>query len=317
MSRTVPAELQTHLNGAATTTTRLLRITTKAGASFGLSMLPSDIDYDDGDGLLTYRAASGFDPSALANDLGFTVSNTEGRALLSADLDITLEMVQAGELDDATWRLYLVNFADLTAGRHVLLDAGDLGEVRTQFAMVWIPELVGYGMRLRQPVGSVWSRTCRAEFGTPADGPKGCGVNSDAYWFNGSVSAVGAETNRVFTGTAADDSNALTLQPGVLEWLTGDNAGKRFGVEEVNVLVLTLAEATPYPIQVGDTYRARPDCAKRFLEDCRDKFNNAVNFKGEPHIPVGDSSGVQAPGAQLPRAGGYVGRGGLSGSSSV
>lgn len=314
--RTVPAALQTHLDGAATTTTRLLKITTKAGDSFGLSMLPEDVAYDDGDGLLTYSASNGFDPSALANDLGFTVSNTEGRALLSADMGITLEMVRAGELDDATWRLYLVNFRDLTAGRHVLLDAGDVGEVRTQFGMVWIPELLGLGMRLRQPIGGVWSRTCRAIFGSPADGPTGCGVDAEALWVLGSVASVGAETNRVFSGDVVVGGSGITPRPGVVEWLSGDNVGKRFGVEEVDTLEVTLAEPTPYPIQAGDEYRIRPDCAKRFLEDCRDKYANALNFKGEPHIPTGDSSGLQAPGAQLPRAGGYVG-GGLSGTTEA
>lgn len=303
MSRTVPANIQAHLNGAATTTTRLLKITTKAGDSYGLSMLSEDIEYNDGDGVLTYKAANGFDPSALSADLGFTVSNSEGRALLAADLGITLDMVRAGELDDATWRLYLVNFKNLAHG-HVLLDAGDVGEVRTDFGMVWIPELVGYAMRLRQPVGSVWSRPCRAIFGTPANSQTGCGVDAEALWFNGEVDAVGAESTRVFTASAVGTST----QPRVLEWLTGDNAGQVFGVEELAGGDVTLDEPTGYPIQVGDTYRMRPDCRKRYLEDCIGEYANGPNFKGEPLIPTGDSSAIQAPGAQLPRAGGYVGR---------
>jgi len=34
----------------------------------------------------------------------------------------------------------------------------------------------------------------------------------------------------------------------------------------------------------GDKYRAVIGCDKRF-ETCIKKFNNAVNFRGEPHVP--------------------------------
>ena len=49
----------------------------------------------------------------------------------------------------------------------------------------------------------------------------------------------------------------------------------------------------------------RPDCRKRYTEDCIGIWNNGINFKGEPLIPVGDASAVQTPGAQLPGGGGY------------
>jgi uncharacterized phage protein (TIGR02218 family) len=38
-------------------------------------------------------------------------------------------------------------------------------------------------------------------------------------------------------------------------------------------------------IQVGDTYSLIPGCKKRFSTDCVAKFNNGVNFRGEPHVP--------------------------------
>lgn len=305
--RTVPAALQTHLDAAATTTTRLLRIQLKSGDVYGLCMLNEDITYDDGDGPVTYSAADGFDASAVASDVAFSVANTEGRALLSASTGITPAMVKAGETDDATWKLYLVNWQDLSDG-HVLLDAGDCGEITTEHDMVWIPELVSYGLRLRQPVGSVWSRSCRAIFGSPADSQLGCGVNAELLWINGAVTVVGAETNRIFTGDVIMDSNNLEPAPGRVQFLTGANAGREFAVEEVAGNVVTLSETTNYPIAVSDTYRIRPDCAKRYAEDCIAKYANGPNFKGEPLIPVGDAAGVQAPGAQLPRAGGFVAR---------
>lgn len=303
--RTVPVALQAHLDQAATTTTRLLKITLTSGFSYGLCMLDQDIAYDDGDGEITYIATNGFDSSTLAADLGFGVANAEGYALISDEVPgITKEMVEAGELDDAQWVCYLVNFRDLSMG-HVTLDAGDLGEVRQQYGLLWIPELLSYMARLRQPIGGVWSRTCRAVFGSPADSPTGCGIDLAPFWVAGAVTVVGAETDRVFTGDNVTGIGGIPM-PGRVQFLTGANAGREIAVEEVAGNVVSLSEPTLYPIVVADTYRIRPDCQKRYVEDCIGKYANGPNFKGEPLIPTGDSVSIQAPGGQLSRGGGFI-----------
>lgn len=306
--RSVPGPLQAHLDEAATTTARLLKIALKDGRRFGLCSLDRDIVYDDGRGELTYTAMNGFDATTFATDLGYTVSNAEGMALLSDEVEgIEPEDIEAGALDDAEWVAYLVNFEDtgpdgetLVPERHVILDAGDIGEVRMRHGIVWLPELLSYAMRLRQPVGSVWSRTCRAIFGTPAAGQYGCGIPLTPLWEPGEVAAVGAETNRVFEADLPYPGDPPPdMVPGRVQFLTGNNAGKEFATELVDGLSVTLAEPTNFPIEVGDTYRWRPDCRKRYLEDCIGVYDNGPNFKGEPLIPVGDAGSVQVPGAQV------------------
>jgi uncharacterized phage protein (TIGR02218 family) len=308
--RYIPPRLLEHLQQPVTTTTRLIKIKLRTGFAYGLCMLDRDIDYDDGtgDGEITYVATNGFDPSTFAADVGFSVSNAEGYALISNTVPgVTEDMVNRGELDDATWVCYLVNFLDTTMG-HVTLDAGDLGEVRTQYGMVWIPELLSYGMRLRQPVGGVWSRKCRAIFGSPKNSQTGCGVPLAPLWVPGEVTAVfAAEPDRVFTGDQVQASGGLIPQPGRVRFLTGDNAGREFAIETVDGLVVELVEPAVYAFGVGDEYEIRPDCAKRYLEDCIAKWNNGPNMKAEPLIPVGDASAIQSPGAQLPGGGGFGG----------
>src|SRR5687767_1994066 len=95
--RTIPAPLAAHLLLSATTTCRLLKITLKSGVVYGITTLDQDVIYDDGDGVVTYVATNGFDPSALAADIGYTVDNSEGYALVSDDIPgVTVEMVEAG-----------------------------------------------------------------------------------------------------------------------------------------------------------------------------------------------------------------------------
>jgi hypothetical protein len=99
--------------------------------------------------------------------------------------------------------------------------------------------------------------------------------------------------------------------PGRIEWLTGPNVGRVYSLESFEPSsagsAVVINEPMPYPISVGDEFRIRPDCGKRYFEDCVGVWNNGPNFKGEPLIPVGDASAVQVPGGQLPGGGGFIG----------
>jgi len=50
-----------------------------------------------------------------------------------------------------------------------------------------------------------------------------------------------------------------------------------------------------YDIEIGDTFRIRPDCDK-LLATCRDEYDNIEYFRGEAYIPLGDESAAQTPG---------------------
>jgi len=295
--RTIPAALQTHLDQPATTTCRLLRIQLRDGRVFGLAGLDADVSYNDGRGVVVYRANQGVDVSAISASADMSVTNSEAESLLVTTLDgITEAMIEAGDLRDAEWTLMLVNYRNLGQG-HAILGAGDIGEVVKRWGMVWVPELLSYSVRLQQPIGTHWSRTCRAIFGSPPPGQTGCGVDLVPLWVDGSVSAVGAESDRQFTGTVATG----TLVPGRVEWLTGPNTGRVGIVETFAAGAVTLSNAMPFPIAIGHTYRIRRDCARTWAACVA--FGNQLNFRGEPLIPTGDAASVQTPGAQVRQAG--------------
>lgn len=295
MSLNVPALLQAHLDSGNTTICRLLKISSgnSPPTVFGLTTLDRNVVYDDGDGEITYVATQGFDPTVLRSQLGYSVDNAEGMALLSGEVDaIDQQMIDAGEFDDGSWSCYLVNYKDLSMG-HAQLGGGDLGEIRTRYGMMWIPELLDIGVRLKQPVGTVTSRKCRAIFGNPATeqyGQTGCGIDASILWTAGTVQSVGLETNRTFTGDAVASPHSY---PGRVRFTTGQNQGRIFAVESVTGFDIELVETTPYPIEDGDEYEIRPDCGKRYAEDCIAVWSNGPNFKGEPLMP--DGSEVAAP----------------------
>lgn len=304
--RRIPPALLAHLQGSVTTTCRLLKITLSDGRQFGLATLDRDVAYSG----VTYSALNGFDQSIIASDTGLSVDNAEATALVSATVDgITAETAKRGELDGATWELYLVNWADLSMG-HAIIDAGDIGEVRVVDDAVYIPELLSFAMRLKQAIGHVWSRRCRADFGSPAMGQTGCGVDVDAMWMTGTVTGVDADDPfRVFA-----DSGLTGLDPepapGRIRWVTGKNTSTRLSlIEAYGEASGTFAMFEPvlFPIEVGDTFMVREDCNKS-PSDCI-RYGNFLNFKGEPFIPVGDGLETMTPSAQV--------FGGLSGSEIV
>ena len=56
------------------------------------------------------------------------------------------------------------------------------------------------------------------------------------------------------------------------------------GVEGAVVNVRDLPRA---PVEIGCRVELREGCDKRF-ETCVNRFANAVNFRGEPHLPGAD-----------------------------
>lgn len=81
---------------------------------------------------------------------------------------------------------------------------------------------------------------------------------------------------------------------GGVKWDTGDNTGT---VQEVKVFTaddgvtieqqIELFIAPPFEVSVGDKAGVYPGCDKR-LSTCKAKFDNVVNFRGEPHLPGRD-----------------------------
>lgn len=71
---------------------------------------------------------------------------------------------------------------------------------------------------------------------------------------------------------------------GTLKWLTGANAGYTMEVKQFAPGIVTLALPMEFPIVAGDTYTITAGCDKQF-GTCKARYNNVVNFRGEPYIP--------------------------------
>ena len=83
-------------------------------------------------------------------------------------------------------------------------------------------------------------------------------------------------------GTPAENTTLYEL--GRLYVLTGNNAGQKRPVLSDGSNTLTVMWGFAEVMAAGDTYELYPGCDKT-TDDCRDKFNNEVNFRGFLYTP--------------------------------
>jgi len=73
---------------------------------------------------------------------------------------------------------------------------------------------------------------------------------------------------------------------GLVTWqASATNSTYAAEVKSYSSGTVTLVEDMPYTILASDVFEIYPGCDKRFIETCKNKFSNVVNFRGEPYIP--------------------------------
>lgn len=312
--RAMTAAMRAHLQSRCTTVTSVVKIMlADGGPIFGITELNRNVSYDDqsGDGEIEYLSPYGYTPSAIAMTASLGVDNAEVDFLFAPlQIDgITVEMVNSGAMDNATYIQYLVNYEDLspTMG-HVVLSSGPLGEIRDKDEQLGILEFRSWSQLLKQnSVCELGSKSCRATFG---DATTGCYYNLNYEWIPFTVTSVGAETDRVFSAASLGQPDNYFV-PGLVIFNTGDNAGKSLEVESNQSTsadtTVTMAHPFYHPIQVGDQGEIRRDCDKSKAACIG--FGQILNFRGEPDRPESIGNALQTPNAR-----GGSGAGGTSGT---
>jgi uncharacterized phage protein (TIGR02218 family) len=149
-----------------------------------------------------------------------------------------------------------------------------------------VAELLTLRQILQQPVGSVVQPTCRYRLGSTAMPDGLCMIDLDDWTVTGTVDS--AASTYEFTDAARAEADDWFAE-GVITWTSGLNAGLSQKVRASTAAgVISLSLPMVQAIQTGDTYSMHAGCLKRHLEDCRDKFDNILNFGGEPHLPGQD-----------------------------
>ena len=224
----------------------------------------------------TYIAASVMTPTAVTSQINLATDNLELEGMFT-DTGVTEEDILSGRFDHATIRMFMVNYQDIAAGK-LHLKRGLLGEVSVKNGF-FVAEVRGLSSVLQQTIGEVYTPTCRAKLGDAR-----CGVNLTSFTQTGTITAV--EGAHAFTDSARTEVNGYFAY-GIITFTSGANNGLSMEIREFSEKRFSLFLPMPYAVAVGDTYSAVAGCDKRF-DTCIARFANAVNFRGEPHVPGTD-----------------------------
>jgi uncharacterized phage protein (TIGR02218 family) len=80
------------------------------------------------------------------------------------------------------------------------------------------------------------------------------------------------------------DASAAGLGGGLVRWFAGANCGLESAVAQGDGMTVTLRAAPAFVVEAGVLVELVEGCDKS-LATCAGRFGNAVNFRGEPHLP--------------------------------
>jgi len=286
--RTVPAAITAARQSSVSRLCKIWELTRLDGTVYRFTEHDRDIEVD-GD---TFYATASFDPSSIKGAADMSVS----------DMDVVgafdTEYISARDLLGGVY-----HGASFWVGE-VLWDAPDEGVDILQFGWLgrvretggkFVAELLGPGAMLQQTIGEVYSPVCRATLGDSR-----CNAQLSAW--HGTVTSV--TSRRVFEQTGIAEPEAGYFIFGKVVWTSGENAdaAASMDVQAMDGAEISLFMPMPFDVSIGDTFTLYAGCDKR-LATCRDKFDNVLNFRGEPHVPVSDDL-IRGPGPDTPRSGG-------------
>lgn len=256
-------------DGELTSITLCWRLERSDGAGIALTSHDCPLLVDD----IAHEPSPGIVPAAITQSLGLDAHSAEvagalsTQALESADLAL-------GRWDGARARLTAVDWRDTTSAGIELL-GGELGSISID-GDSFAADLRGTAQKLDAPVCPSTSPECRAHFGD-----KQCGVDLAGRTI---LARVVSATDGELTLDCPVDGKFLL---GRLRYMSGANCGISTVIVSITGAVASVRDLPRAAVESGCRVELREGCDKRFAT-CVERFANAVNFRGEPHLPGND-----------------------------
>jgi uncharacterized phage protein (TIGR02218 family) len=219
-----------------------------------------------------YVSAPGVQIAALVSTDGFAVDNTEIKVL--EDEDITRADILAGVWDGADMEIAEIDWKAETPVKNIL-KVGKLGNFHAKKGFSTV-EFRDMRQAIQAPHETIMQPTCRYTLG---DAKCRKDVSAMPYHVFGLVDS-SADQYSVTDAARTEEDDYFA--EGVFTFFSGPNDGMSQKIKSFSAGVFVFWQQFIYPIG-ADGYWATAGCRGRFQEDCHAKFDNVINFGGEPN----------------------------------
>lgn len=237
-----------------------------------------------------YETIYSADDSQIRGTHDGAVDNLEIDVLLD-QAGITRQDIRAGVFDDIRFVIFITRW-DAVEDSSIVLKRGVVGNVRDFLESVATFELRGFKQHLQQTITDAAGPTCRYTLGDSR-----CGVDLSVYEQTGEVTGIVAQRRVIESTLDGSEQDAGWFTRGNLTWTSGSNNGLSIEIKaDAGSGTFTFFEPVPYDISIGDSFTVTPGCDHAHgvangsaIGDCGPKFDNVINFGGEPFFPSQNS----------------------------
>lgn len=267
--KTISSALLAVYKSAAPTIVPYVAITRTDGSVFRWIAHDKDIEL----GGFLFDSAPGLDVSSIVSTDGFAVDNAEVTVLDNGN-EITRGDILAGVWDGATFEIGEIDWKAATPVKNVL-KVGKLGMFKSNRGK-FTAEFRDLRQAIQNPRETVLQPTCRYKLG---DAKCTKDISSSPFLVTGTVDSSGSQYT--VTDAARGEADDYFAE-GIFTFTSGSNAGLAQKIKSFEGGVFVFWAQFVYPIG-ADSYQAVAGCRLRFQEDCITKFDNGINFGGEPN----------------------------------
>lgn len=225
---------------------------------------------------LTYKACNCFEENNNQNYSDITSGDDLVVAFIE-NINIKKDEVLSGKFDNALIEIFYIDYNYIGYGKIPLI-TGFIDKIQLIDNKIYL-NISGTLNLLEKTIGETFSPLCRAKF---CD--KKCTLDINNYSFTGEISEIISDTEFCCTGTEIINKTTNYFKYGIIIFSSGKNKDKLIEIKQTNGNNIVLNTKLFYNIEIGDRFKIIAGCDKKF-QTCIKKFNNAINFRGEPNLP--------------------------------
>jgi uncharacterized phage protein (TIGR02218 family) len=251
------------------------RIVRQDGIELNFVEMDCDLIYNN----KLYKAANGFNSSAIKKDSSLEIDNLDIEGILNSDSIKTNEIL-AGYYDNA---MIEINLLSLKPGQPIVekslfLKRGYIGAIKIIGKDKFVAEINGFLESGNNITTKRYGNLCRANLGDDK-----CKFNIEKYTHYGNITEV--IDNKTFRDSSMFQHNGY-FDNGFISIINKSknlikSTSIKFFIDNIFELCEPISDEI---LSQGANYIASIGCDKT-ANTCSKKFNNIVNFRGEPHIP--------------------------------